>query len=177
MAAIFKIVEPTVGDLVPVTATGTVPLYPLGYIARAADLQTGTTNVGAGQFMYMKGNNVTAIGQMVALSNGSAVLAGTVNSLSLNNVGFAAGNLSATSVYGWVQVQGFCDYALGTNQSIEAGKPLFVVAGTAGLIGSAGVQGLRVVGAVASNSFTSSQTSVSLYLNFPYLIGSAAQFS
>ena len=85
MAAIFKIVEPTVGDLVPVTATGTVPLYPLGYVARAADLQTGTTNVGAGQFMYMKGNNVTVIGQMVALSNGSAVLACTVKASTIRN--------------------------------------------------------------------------------------------
>jgi hypothetical protein len=178
MAANFYIVDPTPGAPAPVTQTGTVQVFPLGYVARGADYQTGSANAGAGQFVYMRGSNVTTVGQMVALSNGSAVLLGTVNSASLNNVGVAAGNLSATSVYGWVQIQGYCDYLKGGSTDVgAAGLGCYILASAAGYIQSARIQGNRISGIVFTNTFSSADTNMSVWLMYPKLLGSSVQFS
>ena len=80
----------------------------------------------------------------------------------------AGAGLSATSVYGWAMVQGLCDFGLGTNSSLAAGNGLYFAAGTAGVVVSNVVLGNRVIGAVAGNSYTSTQSlSQSYYLQFP----------
>lgn len=184
MAANFKIADPIIGAPIPVSETATygtgstasppIP-FPLGVSVRAVDQQTGSANLGAGVFVYARGSNVTTIGQFVQLQGNSAVLLGTVNSASKFPVGVAAGNLSATNVYGWVQVAGLCDYARGTNSSIAAGVPLYVAAGTAGYLVTNVVNGNQVLGAVLPNSYTSSQSaSLTVQLNYPKLPGLTA---
>jgi cell shape-determining protein MreC len=169
----FKIVEPEIGAPSPVSATATVQGWPLGYLARAADQQTGSANFGAGQFIYCQGSNVASVGQFVQIQNNSAVL--LTNNISQKfPVGVAAGVLSATNVYGWVQVQGLCDYARGTNSSIAAGVALYG-GSVNGYVNSASVDGGFVLGLVAPVSYTSSQSqSLTVQLNFPVVHGSSA---
>lgn len=184
MAANFKIADPLIGAPLPVSETATygtgstanppIP-FPLGISVRAVDANTGSANIGAGVFVYARGSNVASIGQFVQLQGNSAVLAGTVNSASKFPIGVAAGVLSATNVYGWVQVAGMCDYARGTDSSIAAGKPLYLAAGTAGYLVTNVVNGNQVLGVVAPVSYTSSQSqSLTVQLNYPKLPGLTA---
>lgn len=177
MAASYVIGVPELGQASPASATGTVRLYPLGMEARGFDNQTGASsvNVGGGKFIYCQGSNVASVGQFVQISNNSAVLLAAANSTAFFPVGVAAGNLSATNVFGWVQVQGICDYARGTNSSIGAGVNLYICAGTAGLLVTNVVAGNHVVGAVCPVSYTSSQSSnLTVQLMYPQFIGVTA---
>ena len=177
----FIMVEPQAGAPGAMSDTGTDQLWELGYIARAEDKSSGGTSgyCGAGEFMYMAGSNVTAIGQFVQVKESpggnTALLLAAANSASKFPVGVAAGNLSATSVFGWVQIEGLCDYARGTNSSIAAGQPLYICAGTAGLLVTNVVNGNQVVGVVAPVSYTSSQSAaLTVQLARPFVLGLTA---
>jgi hypothetical protein len=161
----YVIVEHQLGAPSPVSQTDSVQRWPLGYQAKAVD-----NAIGAGEFVYAQGSNVASIGQFVQVQNNSAVLLGTVNSASHFPVGVAAGLLSATNAYGWVQVQGVCDYARGTNSSIGVGADLYIAAGTAGYLVTNVVTGNRVAGVVAPVSYTSSQSqALTVQLFEPYI--------
>lgn len=175
----YVIADPTIGFM-PASATGTVQLAELGYYARAVDNASGGTSVrhGAGQFVYCRGSNGTAIGQFVHISGGasggvSAVLLASANSTVFWPIGVMAGNISATNVFGWVQVQGICDYATCSNTSVAANAYL-ALGSTAGQVGSVTALGSRINGIATPNSFTSSQTSLTVYLDFPKIIGVTA---
>lgn len=172
----FMVVDPFIGNPTPVSATATSAQFPIGLIARAEDKLTGASSLyrGCGEFIYAQGSNVTVIGQFVMVSNGSAVLLASANSGSAFPIGVAAGNLSASNVFGWVQVQGICDYAQGTNSSIAAGAPLYYAA-TAGIVNSVSALGSRIQGVVAPNSYTSSQSaSLTVQLFRPFNAGLTA---
>jgi hypothetical protein len=158
--SVYYVVDPIIGAQGPASLTGTVQNHPIGLRVKGEDKSSGGTsaNVGAGQFVYCRGSDVTAIGQFVQISNSSAVLLAAANSTAYFPVGVAAGNLSASNVFGWVQVEGLCDYARGTNSSIGAGVNLYVCAGTSGLLVTNVVAGNRVQGIVANVSYTSSQS-------------------
>lgn len=166
---------------VPVSVTETSQRFDLGIEVRAVDRQTGKTsqNAGAGVFVYARGSNVTAAGQFVHLSQSvgaggqSAVLLASANSTCWWPIGVAAGNLSATNVFGWVQVVGLCDYALVSNTSVAA-NAYIALGSTAGQVGSVTALGSRIAGIAVPNSFTSSQTSLTVLLNRPMLIGLTA---
>lgn len=172
MAATYQVVDPFVGQ-VNVTATGTLQLLPVGYIAHGQDTSTAQGGMGMGSFIYCQGSNVTAAGQFVHVSNGSAVLLASANSTVWWPIGLAGGNLSATNVYGWVQVQGKADYALHTNVSVAA-NAYIALGSTAGQVGTVTALGSRINGIAVPNSFTSSQTSMTVFLDFPKLIGITA---
>jgi hypothetical protein len=172
----FVIVDQILGNPTPVSQTATVQQFPFGPVVNATDAATvaSSLNMGGGQFVYAQGSNVTAIGQFVHLSGVSAVLLASANSASFFPIGVAAGNLSASNVFGWVQVNGMCDYARGTNSSIPAGAALYL-AGTAGLLISNSAAGSRVIGVVCSNSYTSSQSaSLTVQLFNAHMLGVTA---
>jgi hypothetical protein len=176
----FICVEPQAGAPGAMSDTGTKQLWPLGYVARAEDKQTGASSLycGAGEFMYCAGSNVTAIGQFVMVeqspAGNTALLLASANSASKFPCGVAAGNLSATSVFGWVQIEGLCDYARGTNSSIAAGVTLYFAA-TAGLLITNVGAGSQVAGVVCPVSYTSSQSaSLTVQLARPYIPGVTA---
>lgn len=172
----YAIADDIIGVPGPVSVTGTVKLFDLGLELRGMDRATGksSANVGGGVFVYAQGSNVTAAGQFVMLSNNSAVLVASANSASFFPLGVAAGNLSNASVFGWVQVEGICDYAQGTNSSIAAGVAYYLAA-TAGILNSVSAAGSRVLGIVAPNSYTSSQSaSMTVQLNRPFIPGLTA---
>jgi hypothetical protein len=178
----FKIAAPQMGAPSPVSATGTVQQWPLGYVAKAIDYQTTATatatNCGVGEFVYAVGATAGApqsAGQLVMFSGNSVMLAGTVNRLSNFPVGLAAGAISASNVYGWVQVKGVADNARISNHDVAAGASAFV-ASTTGLIATTqGAVGARIWGIHFPVSATSTQSlSVTVALNYPHMGPSSA---
>ena len=119
----FKIIHPQLGA-VPVSSTGTVKLLPLGYHAQAQDIQSGSgsKDIGCGQFIYVNGATASAPvkGDLVMLLGNTAQVVGSACSVSYLPLGIAAGSMSNTNVYGWVQVYGMCDYAKMENASTDS---------------------------------------------------------
>lgn len=172
----YMVIDQFIGNPTPASATATSAQFPIGLVARAEDKLTGASSLyqGCGEFVYLQGSNVTAIGQFVMVSNGSAVLLASANSASAFPIGVAAGNLSASNVFGWVQIQGLCDYARGTNSSLAAGVPLYLAA-TGGILNSVSAAGSRVHGVVPPVSYTSSQSAaLTVQLFRPFIAGVTA---
>lgn len=177
----FICVEHQIGAPGAMSDTGTSQLWPLGYIARAEDKQTGASSkyCGVGEFMYVAGSTVTALGQFVMISQtpGSAVapLLASASSASRFPVGIAAGVLSATSVFGWVQIGGVCDYAqLGSSTTGAAGVPLYGCA-TAGAAVSVSSAGQLLQGCILAASHVSSQyTAATVQLERPMVMNNTA---
>src|SRR5713101_4068032 len=146
----YVIIDPVIGAPAPCSATATSQQWQLGYLGQGFDVATvaSSKNVGCGMFIYAVGSNVASLGQFVMLSNSSAVLLASANSASFFPIGVAAGNLSASNVFGWVQVGGLCDYARATNSSIGAGVPLYFAA-TAGIVNTVAGLGSKIQGVVA----------------------------
>lgn len=177
--ATFKIVDPIIGAPLPVTQTSTSQLFPLGVQVKAQDQGTGSAALGAGVFQYCVGSStasaVSSIGQFVQIKGNTAGVLLEANSASKFPVGLAAGNLSNTNVYGWVQVQGMADYARGTNSSIAAGAPLYCHSDYPGILVTNVSAGHQVYGAVLPVSYTSSQSaSLTVQLNYPGILGLSA---
>lgn len=174
----YKIVEPQLGIPSPASSTGTVQQWPLGFVARGVDLATGSARLGEGLFQYCVGATAgqpQLRGQMVQIRGHSAALLGTVNRLSNFPVGLAAGPISASNVYGWVQVKGVADYARCSNHDIAVGASAFA-ASTTGLIATTqGATGAAIYGIAFPVSLTSTQSlSVTIDLNFPTMGPSSA---
>jgi hypothetical protein len=128
----FRILSPYAGGQ-PVTVTGTSQKWPLGLIVQAEDRNTASaSNMGAGHFVYCIGASVSAPnrGDWVFYAGNSAKLLGSGSSLSNSPIGVAAGDLTASNVYGWVQVRGLCDYAKFENATIAVGASAFIASAT-----------------------------------------------
>lgn len=171
----YVVVDPFIGAPAPVTVTATAAQFPVGVVVRAQDANTGSANVGAGEFQYVVGSNA-AKGNWVQIQGTRAVALDAANSASVFPLGVAAGDLSASNVYGWVQIQGICDYAKGTNTAAAAGGKMYICAGTTGILHTAAVAGNLVIGAVAPNSCHTSLSagSYSFQLNYPHVAGVTA---
>lgn len=173
----YKIVDPFIGAPGPVTVTGTTQLFPLGLEVRAVDQNTGTANVGAGNFVYCVGAGTGATaGAFVQFAGYTASVMSAANSASRLPLGFAAGALTGTNVYGWVQIQGIVENAKGTNADIAAGVPMYLHAG-AGQIASAVVNGNQIQGVYAYKSCTAALASVgslSVQIDHPAIMGLSA---
>ncbi len=143
-----------------ITATQSSPMCSLGCETPAFDRAAATSLGGAaGLFVYCRGSNVASAGQFVQIQDGSAVLLAAANSALAFPIGVACAVLGATSVYGWVQIQGRVDYARGTNTGLTVGIPQYICAGTAGIVVSNSVAGNRIQGIEVP--FTQTVTSLS----------------
>lgn len=165
----YQFIEPGAG-FPGVSASGTVQLMRLGLIAGALD-----PTLGYAEFVYAQGAAASAptAGDWVLMSGFSAGQAVSGNTASQGFVGVAPAALSATNVFGWVQVMGVCDYAKGTNASIAAGVPLFVGTGAGRANSTASAAGFRIDGAWNNVvSYTSSQSnSLTAMLYYPVFNG------
>lgn len=167
----YVCIDPTIG-VVPMTQTGTFatsagvyPPFPFGIEVRAKDNQTGSGNLGGAVFRFCQGSDVGTSGLVVYISNNSAIKLGGGQP---GAVGVAAGVMSATNQYGWVQIQGYVDYGRGTNVPLTAGNPLFVGTAAGFLVsGSVANSGIKNMVA-AANYNTTNSLSMSLYLERPY---------
>jgi hypothetical protein len=167
----YYIANPVIGAPGPVTATHTSPQYPIGLKVVAVDrAQASSGGYAAGEFVYARGSNMASGGQFVQLINGSAVLLASANSTLRYQVGVAPVALTATNVYGWVQVQGKADYvrAAATDASVPtAGVGMYLCATNGALVPTAGI-GSCVVGVhcpVSNASGTSISASHVYYLD------------
>jgi len=160
----YKVINP-VGP-VAVSDTATVQQFPLGFKVETVKIASDSNDSGGyAKFMYARGSNVASAGQFVNVVNGSAVLLASANSSSFAPIGVAAGVLSATNAYGWVQMEGYVDYYRHTNVAGAAQIPI-MYGSTAGQIGTVTAVGSRIHGIFVPNSWTSSQSaSVTLYLD------------
>jgi hypothetical protein len=170
----YNAIYPLVGAPTPVTRTDSAPAFPIGLEVQAVDRAAASTLGGqAGVFVYCRGSNMASAGQFVHIVNGSAVLLASANSASKYPIGVGAAALTATNVYGWVQVAGRCDFARGTNTAPSAGIPVHVCA-TAGIVltnvaGGSQVQG--IVGLADVTATASSAGSYCYFLDRPRMIG------
>jgi hypothetical protein len=191
MAAKYMIADPIIGVPVPVSQTYTFnpltsagaivgPPFPFGLVAKAVDNQSGSTNLGAGQFVFAAGYStasaVSSAGQWVQLRGNTAWLALHAQSASKFPMGVAAGPLSNTNVCGWVQIQGMADYVRGNSANAGAGAPLYLIAATAGVLQSVASAGAMVLGAVypVTADATLSNGAWTAQLNYPQMVGLTA---
>lgn len=170
MASSYQFIEPGAG-FPGVSATGTVQLQRLGLIAGAHD-----PTYGYAEFMYVRGAaaSTPTVGDGV-LVNGDykAQQLASGNTGSRGPVGLAPAALSATNVFGWVQVLGVADYCnMGTQGTVAAGAPV-VVGTTAGrLQTTAGSTGFIVNGLYVSQySTTANSNSGILFAYYPVYDG------
>ena len=190
----FRIIHPQVGA-VPVSSTGTDVLLPLGYHAQAFDLQTGSTNCGAGSFIYVVGvaSNASSPvkGDLVIFKGNTVQKAGSASTASYLPLGIAAGSISGTNVYGWVQVRGLCDYAKMENASTDTylaggvAATAFIGSATDGcmnttqsatgaaIIGIHFPMGSMVITGASSTWSASSFSNMTVQLNFPQIRGAS----
>ncbi len=170
----YKIVDAQLGVPSPVSQVDTSARWPIGWVAQGRDCQSGSGNVGAGEFVYVAGSNASK-GAWVVIDNGTAKMAGSASTASVWPLGVACGAHSATSLYGWVQVGGCCDFAKATNASIAGGAPLYL-GSAAGRVNSTGsAVGFRILGCHPCGSYTSSQSdSLTVQLYNPMHIGKTA---
>src|SRR5438067_234188 len=183
MPSSYVIIENYPGAAGPVSQIDTVPRVPLGVRARAADFQTGKTSIqeGGAECVYARGSDATTNGQFVMITQGtsgggvSAVLRASGNSTCWWPIGVLAGAPTGTGQFGWVQVEGLCDYATCSNTSVAANARL-ALGSTAGQVGSVTALGSAIHGINVPVSFTSSQTSLTVYLGptAGFLIGVTA---
>ena len=175
MAANFKMVNPVLGAPSPATLTATTQQWPLGFEAAFADQNSGSANVGCGKFVYVQGGTVSApqsAGQAVQLVSGFyAQLAGSANTATVGPLGIAAGAISASNVFGWVQVQGVCDYVRGASAGDfgAVGAPVFIGTTNGQIQTTAGATGYLIHGAfvAATGASVAKSTAQSLILNYP----------
>lgn len=140
------------------TASGKYPPLPLGYEVRFKDNQTGSGNAGGAVAVMCQGSNVTAAGQFVQITNGSAILLDSGNSLSRLPIGIAGAPMSATNVWGWVGVQGKFDNGAFTNVAASVTHPI-AFGSTAGQIGTVTGVGSEIRGLAIENAYTSTDGS------------------
>jgi hypothetical protein len=175
----FQIVDPFLGAPGPASLTGTVRLFALGLTARGEDKNsTGSAfYCGAGEFVYAQGSNVASRGQFCQIVSNSAVLLASANSASFYPIGLAAGALSATNVFGWVQIAGLADYATVSNTDVAANIRV-AYGSTAGQVGSVTALGSRIQGINIPVSYGSARSAsapnLTVQLQRPFQIGITA---
>jgi hypothetical protein len=175
----YKFLDPKIGLLDAPSVTGTTPLWNLGQKALAADgVVLGTASPPTvGEFVYCVGSaSGGTAGAFVQFAGYTASVMSAANSASRLPLGFAAGPLTATNVFGWVQVAGIVTNAKGTNADIAAGVPMYLHAG-AGQIASAVVAGNQILGVYAYKSCTATLASVgslSVQVDYPKIMGLSA---
>ena len=176
--ATYKFIDQNIGKDAP-TATGTVQIWPLGMTAAAVAMQTGSADpyVGFGEFVYVKGGGTgCTAGALVNYPGFTASVHSAALSASRLSLAFAAGAVSATNVYGWLQVKGIVTNACGTNSDIAAGIPLYLES-IAGRIGSVSSLGNQLQGVYAYSSSPTASNSVSLLrvqIDYPKNVGLTA---
>jgi hypothetical protein len=170
----YVIANPFIGAPTPVSVTNTTQLWPAGFMIHAVDNASGAVQLGGAMFQYVNGFSASApqsIGQAVVLIGASAQLLGSANTATKGPVGIAAGAISATNVWGWVQRQGHCDFVRGATAGDfgAVGAPVFVGTTNGQVQTTAGATGYIIPGAfvAATGASVAASTAQTLFLDFP----------
>lgn len=171
MASNYQWLEPAAA-LPGVSVTATSQAVRLGLIGGAYD-----PTYGYAEFIYCCGASASAPtagdGVMILQPGFSAIQLASGNTASQGEVGIAVAAMSATNVFGWVQIYGIADYAkMGTQGTAANGLPV-VIGTTAGRLQStAGATGYIINGLkVAQYSTTANSNSAILNLAWPVYDG------
>jgi hypothetical protein len=145
--------------------------YRLGTIVRAADKDT--TNLGVGEFVYLKASATTVVGSVVTYNPtlGTAAPVATTSERAGAPVAIAMG-AAASGQYFWGQIGGVALVAKGV-VDFPTASPVYRSGTTAGYITVTAASGNQIEGALTANSASvSSLTSTILVqINRPHLQG------
>lgn len=153
MAANWLFEEPRIG-LQPITTTSTVQNHSLGTIARAKD--TGSTALGAGEFIYLLGVASTVAGLVVsynATTFQTTLLPSTAN---LGTPVAVAMSANVASQYGWYQIEGLAT-VLKTAVAVTPQAKVYI-SGTTGRLMPTSASGKEIIGAKFANLATVTST-------------------
>jgi len=173
----YSFLNPSLGLDTP-ASTGTVQKWYLGReeVAQETALRSAVSAPVMGKFVYVAGSDIAAAGNLVGYPGYSALAMSDALSASRMPLGFAGGPMTATNVYGWVQVQGIVTNACFTTDAVAAGVPLYLHAG-AGQLASAFVAGNHILGCYAYSAVAASvgsASSASVHINYPEVVGLTA---
>lgn len=146
-ASTWQCISEALGD-VSVTTHGTTQLYKLGH--RITCVDTGTTDRGEAEFVYLGGLDSTVAGSLVVIDGSLTALAAA------RTVGSCAVAMSAcvTGEFGWYQVRGQAIIASDT----AADNKQAYIDGTAGQVDDAVVAGDYVLGCRTMGATDTGQT-------------------
>ena len=174
MASAYVFIDPGVG-FPGVSNTGTFnsssgPPAPLafGLIAGARD-----PTYGYAEFMFVQGST-NAAGDLCLVQGGNtAVQYGSASTATQGPLGIAPAAMSATNVYGWIQILGVCDYAnMGTQGTTAAGQPVYVGSTAGRMQTTAGATGYYLGGIkISQYSTTANSNSGIVQLYYPIFDG------
>lgn len=123
----------------------TTQRFPLGTRCRAKD--TGATDYGEGEFIYLAGVTSCARGSVVTITTGHVAVLAVARAKGA--VAWALGAVDAVTKWGWFQVRGkgvaLCD------ATIADGAPLYID-GTAGRCDDTAVAGDCIIGLIAASA-------------------------
>jgi len=147
------------------TSLGIQPPLQLGQLVSAVDL-----TYGVGEFVFAYGSNVSA-GNLVQFTGSNyGVRAYGSATASIGPVGYAAAAMSATNVWGFVQVRGIFDSA--TADAAIALGVAFKAGGAVGRVASRNATNVtnQIYGMYNASS-NSASTGCSIMLDYPYYLG------
>jgi hypothetical protein len=101
-AGTWAIEDPRIG-MQPIATASTVQNHALGLIVRAKDV--GTTAYGAGEFIYVKGVT-NGLAKCWAIYNADDYTTTLAVADGIGPMGVMMSDLSATTVFGWLQISG-----------------------------------------------------------------------
>lgn len=162
--ASYKFVHPRLG-LQPITTTSTTKNHPLGTILRAVD--TATTALGEGEFIYLQGIGSTVVGSAVVYNTASYIT--TLAPAGANKpqpVAFAM-SANVASAYGWYQIGGNAIAAKTSGLALASNAAVGIL--TTGKIAATGT-GKELQGALTVAKATT-PTTVTLIIDRPHYQG------
>ena len=150
------------------TSSGPGAPVAFGLIAGAVD-----PTYGYAEFMFVQGST-NAAGDLCLVQGGTcAVQYGSASTATQGPLGIAPAAMTATNVYGWIQILGICDYAnMGTQGTTAAGQPVFIGSTAGRLQTTAGATGYILGGIkISQYSTTANSNSGILQLYYPCFDG------
>jgi len=155
-------------------ANSTQGPYRLGDIIRATDsANSGSTLLGSGEFIYLKGNATEVEGSLVTYNPTLGTTTLTTTAGEFTGLPVAVSMVAKTAgQYGWYQIAGVAKLAKGVVDFGLASR-VWTSGATAGYVTSASASGRQILGIVTANSASvSSITSTILAtINRPHLEG------
>lgn len=145
-------------------ATASQGPYNLGAIIRAQDGEA-SSNLGVGEFIYLKSNAVETIGSLVTYNqqSGTTTLVATTAERAGAPVAVSMATKAASGLYGFYQIAGVAQMAKGV-VDFGLASPVYRSGTTAGYVTSASASGNQIEGAVTANTASVASTTSLIYV-------------
>jgi len=160
----WRMIEHRIGAQ-PIATVSTTQNHPFGTRIKAKD--TGVTNYGEAEFVYVKGVSSGALAAWAGYRNKSGLTTLAVASGHYEEgVGVFVSTLDATTKFGWLQIKG---RAIGKVKTQYADNAVVYLTSTPGSMDDSSVAGDVIIGAIGRNggTVTVGDLAGEFELNFP----------